>query len=224
MSEGKTTSIESFSEFHKFIESFGKKAVVFRGLRKESYPLVPKVGRYEEFTVDDVEKQERDMLRLFKQFAVPFLTNAPKNNWEWMAVAQHHGLPTRLMDWTHNPLVAAYFAVEKKYDGDSVVYAYAHSKFIDTVKNPNPFTVDHIARFIPDHITPRITAQAGLFTVHPNPKTPFVSPMISKLIIKKQFRKDLKYILYKYGIHRATMFPGLDGLANHITWRKTKEY
>ena len=217
-------AIKSFGDFHTFIESFGKRAVVFRGERKESYFLRPKVGRYEDFTPRDIEKHERTILRLFRERAFPFLTYTPQNDWEWLAVAQHHGLPTRLMDWTHNPLVAAYFAVENKHDGDSVVYAYADNKFINTTRNPSPFVVDHVARFIPNHITPRITAQAGLFTVHPNPKTPFESSSLSKVIIKQKFRKDMKYILYKYGIHRATLFPGLDGLAKHITWRKTDEY
>jgi len=73
-------------------------------------------------------------------------------------------------------------------------------------------------------ITPRVIAQAGLFTIHPNPKEPFVSPMLSKRIIKQEFRRKLKYFLNKYGVNRATMFPGLDGLAKHITWRKTDEY
>jgi hypothetical protein len=115
------TTVDSFGEFHDFIEVFGKQAVVYRGLRKESYPLVPKVGRYEEFTAVNIEAREHSMLRLFKQQACPFLTYTPKNDWEWLAVAQHHGLPTRLMDWSHNPLVAAYFAVEHEYSGDSVV-------------------------------------------------------------------------------------------------------
>jgi len=224
MSGGPCTAIESFDEFHAVIEAFGKRAVVFRGVRKDSYPLVPRVGRYDKFTAANIENHERTMLRLFKQQAFPFLTYTPKNNWEWLAIAQHHGLPTRLMDWTHNPLVAAYFAVESAHNGDSVVFAYTHNKFINTAQDPNPFAVNHVARFIPNHITPRITAQAGLFTVHPNPKRPFVSSMISKIVIKQKFRRDLKYILYKYGIHRATMFPGLDGLANHITWRRTDEY
>ena len=127
------------------------------------------------------------------------------------------------MDWTANPLVAAYFAVENEYDGESVVYAYEQSTFINTVRDSNPFAFDHVARFIPDHITPRLIAQAGLFRVHQNPKKPFASSKLSKLVIKQEFRKKLKFILYKYGIHRATMFPGLDGLASNITWRKTDE-
>jgi len=148
MRKRSNTTIECFDDLHAFIDSFGKQTVVFRGVRKESYPLVPKVGRYEKY-------QERTMLQLFKQQAVPFLPYTPKNDWEWLAIAQHHGLPTRLLDWTHNPLVAAYFAVENEYEGDSVIYAYTHKQFINTTRNSDPFTFAHVARFIPDHISTR---------------------------------------------------------------------
>jgi len=128
------------------------------------------------------------------------------------------------MDWTRNPLVAAYFAVENEYDGDSVVYAYEKSGYVSTDAIPDPFDLDVVARFIPSHITPRITAQAGLFTIHPKPQQPFSSDQLTKLVIKQAFRKDLKYTLYKFGVHRAALFPGLDGLAKHIEWLKTDEY
>lgn len=51
------------------------------------------------------------MLDAFKRRARPYIDQIPQNDFEWMFVAQHHGLPTRLLDWSTSPLVALYFAV-----------------------------------------------------------------------------------------------------------------
>jgi hypothetical protein len=53
---------------------------------------------------------EEHIFRNFIRYARPFLKSAPLNDWELLVAAQHHGLPTRLLDWTYSPLVAAHFA------------------------------------------------------------------------------------------------------------------
>jgi hypothetical protein len=52
------------------------------------------------------------MLDHFKQRAVPYLKEKPANGFEWMFLAQHHRLPTRLLDWSTNALVALFFAAD----------------------------------------------------------------------------------------------------------------
>ncbi len=103
-----------------------------------------------------------------------------------------------------------------------MIYAFKSNKHINTEKTHDPFKQTTVGRFIPRHVTQRITAQAGLFTIHPDPKKGFMSDtQVTRLIIKNNFRKPLKDILYQYGIHRAALFPGLDGISKHIEWLRT---
>ena len=216
--------VSSFDDLHKIVQDYGKRTVIYRGVTRTDHALIPDVGRYDTFTSSAVEKEEKRILRLFKEQAVPHLTFRPRTDWEWLAIARHHGLPTRLLDWSRNPLIGAYFAVEKEHNGDSILYAYRSDRYIQTDKKRNPFDIDHVGKFIPTHVTPRITAQVGVFTIHPEPKEAFRSSEVDRLMIKNAARKKLKWILYRYGIHRASLFPDLDGLALHIKWLKTDIY
>jgi hypothetical protein len=216
--------ITSFDDLHKAIQTYGKKTVIYRGATKTDHELIPDVGRYDAFTSRDIEKQEKKILRLFKEQAIPHLKFRPRTEWKWLAIARHHGLPTRLLDWSRNPLVGAYFAVEKEHDADSIIYAYHSTTYIRTDKKRKPFDIDRVGRFVPTHITPRITAQVGVFTIHPKPKESFKSRDVDRLIIKNDAREQIKWTLYRYGIHRASLFPDLDGLASHIKWLRTEVY
>lgn len=217
--------IESFTSLHKTLTRYSGKVVVFRGVTDaKKHKLIPSIGRLKKFgSTKDALKEERYILQLFKQRSRPYLDFAPANEWEWLALAQHHGLPTRLLDRTYNPLVAAYFAVEQPHKGDSAIFAYHNKTFINITKNPIPFAIKRNGKLIPSHISRRITAQAGLFTAHPDPIHEFTDSNIQMLIIPQHFRSELKKQLEKYGIHRASLFPDLDGVAQHIKWKRTKE-
>lgn len=73
----------------------------------------------------DVARIEVAMLRNFRKYAAQQTPAHVDSIWHWLAVAQHHGLPTRLVDWTFSPLVALHFATEHPsgYGVDGVVWS-----------------------------------------------------------------------------------------------------
>lgn len=215
--------IKNFTELHDVIEKYDARTVIYRGVKSTNYPLIPKVGRIvPPSTVHSREENEQEILRLFKERAFQYLDFTPATNWDWLALGQQYGLPTRLLDWTDNPLVACFFAVHEASGEDGAIYAYRNESYISTEEHPDPFQFSEVGKFIPQHLTRRITTQGGLFTIHPNPYEPFESSDMEKIIIPNEIRSDLKKTLNKYGVNRFSLFPSLDGLAAHIEWLQSK--
>jgi FRG domain len=217
----KIQTIESFEELHHFCAPRRSDVhPIFRGVRDaQSHLLVPSIGRIGIGQKTSLAKYESRIFKVFKQSALPHLVHMPKSEWEWLALAQQHGLPTRLLDWTYNPLVAAYFAVSHDLSCDSAIYKSTIPDTVDEIREPNPFAVERVIRYKPSHITPRVIAQRGLFTIHPDPTLPYAAKGISKAIIPHHACAKLRDDIYRYGISSSVVFPGLDGLTAEISWR-----
>ena len=139
-------AVASFSELHHRLSRFGD-GWFFRGHANASWPLVPKAGRKPN------SGHEKPLFQAWKLRAVEHLPPLAYSEWELLAIAQHHGLATRLLDWTTNPLNAAFFSVDEPKRGEpekgpAVIHAARFQKFqkdfhqsIDgSLSNPLDFT------------------------------------------------------------------------------------
>ena len=166
---------------------------------------------------------ERRLLGEFKRKSRMFLPTPPQTDWEWLILAQHFGLPTRLLDWTENPLVALFFSVRENepFGDDGMLFAYRHGyPEVDVSTGLSPFDIKRIEVVRPPHLDQRVIAQRSVFTAEPVPlegtqsdqaaiRSWHVSGMNSDVI-----REELE----KLGVSESTLFPGLESLAKEIRY------
>lgn len=212
-------TISSFAELHQILQS--QSGIAYRGVSSSDYDLTPKLGRNWKADLKGLHIYEKTTLRRFKTEAIPRLDIHPVDNWQWLFLAQHHGLPTRLLDWTRNPLVAAYFACRSKVDEDGAIFVLSSREIeslFDFTKEPDPFKITKTKYLWPAHVTLRLTVQSGMFTIHPDPTKPLPERSATKLLIHSSGKANILDGLYHYGIHEASLFPDLDGLARYLTY------
>lgn len=219
----KETIINSFHDLHTFRRNQWTGHFVYRGETSTTHKLRPKFGRRlaDPFKSDTgrsfpVAGHESVLIKDFKKQSAPFLTHHPTDDWDWLAIAQHHGLATRLLDWTENILVAAYFACNSIQERDAVIYVLNIEDISQADMDTSPFLLKSNVIFHPRHSTPRIIAQSGLFTAHVDPAQEFESPFLERLIIPKSVTRELFSTLRTYGFKKSKLFPGLDSVTEEI--------
>ena len=192
--------------------------VIYRGHPSSSYNLLPSVARRWQSNKDDLVRMEKSALARFKQQAVPFIKYRPDHDLEWLVLMQHHGTPTRLLDWTFNPVVALYFAVCSKFNEDGIVYQTTYIKQKELSEVKDVFQSKKIFVYTPRHITERIGPQSGCFIVYAEPliEIPSDHRRITRYKIPKRYKGLIRSELSKIGIHEGILFPGLDGLCKSL--------
>lgn len=205
----------------------------FRGQASFNWTLEPSLARINNpqncysMTLKGWLDLESYLIREFKKFSYPYLKDEPQNDFDWLVHAQHHGLPTRLLDWSENPLKALFFAVENREH--DILDGALH---LCTPRQTAPSTRDiHNGNgtqyFCSSYINDRISAQEGAFSIpYLNIKddnfTHSLDIDTSKLLsyqkvsIPKENKQQLRHELNKLGINHRTIYPGLDGISKML--------
>jgi hypothetical protein len=161
----------------------------------------------------------------------------------WLFLAQHYGLPTRLLDWTENPLVAAYFAVlGPPSDSDACIWALWPTRLnrafdaangLVQIRDPNvrkiaesaftgikPSGNLEVLAIDGQEVDPRMLAQMGRFTLHsdrsPLEQIPDSAQWLRRFVIPKDAKDSIYAQLSAFGIRRSNLFPDLANLATDL--------
>jgi hypothetical protein len=215
---------------------------LFRGQADAAWNLEPSVHR------GYSQQQERYFTNEFRVRARSRYAACPENSdySGWLAIMQHYGLPTRLLDWTYSPLVAAFFAVHPDYapsgagDRDVCIWEMAAGPFNESQGfEPLIFPLDADSykaliepafknRKEPNTIgvamaiehDPRIQLQQGAFTVHSSRKPINLLPdcecWLRKLVIGSGDVLAFLNELDLLGIKKSNLFPDLTSLASEL--------
>ena len=234
-------TLKSWKDFSDFISSqlLEHPNYVFRGQANSDWKLKP--------TLDRVIAEQNSPLREKHLENFKFEVrgrrgpNPPllKNDNDWWALGQHHGLATPLLDWTESPFVALYFAAYYAYhlNSSESLAVFAFSQFaikkinkvinnndtIELINNHKP-TVKIVKPFSDENN--RLVSQRGLFTRGPNNVDieSWVSEFIpietnkialAKIIIPNKDIETCLIYLNRMNINHATLFPDLSGASEH---------
>jgi len=239
-------AIKSWEHYLRLVSEPPLREWAFRGQRDATWQLWPTISRElrnrrvaSQYWTD----QEHRLIWIFQRKALHFLERVPDvvDTPQWMALMQHHGGPTRLLDFTWSPYVAAFFAVESSVS-DAAVWAinapklgtYAYGpQFPPGNRPPSPRDVlmeagfrgrDAVAIGEPYFKNRRVVAQSGTFAWPFDVTRPLdvilsrKEDVIVKLTLKADVRLPALRELYRMNITYATLFPDLDGLARSLAF------
>jgi hypothetical protein len=244
----KETSVSNWNEFVSLTAELDGWA--FRGQQDAGWALLSSLSRYLAAFIPNKavwRTREERAIRIFRRKAHNYISNSAvlDDDLRCLALMQHHGAPTRLLDFTKSPFVAAFFALENAVT-DSAVFALNTPALWNAtpVRNPllNRDTIDPREKgnfekyFLPNgsdiiwigeptEMDRRLVAQSGTMVVpgvldksldEVLREYPGHDSLIKKIVLPRHVRDEAMKALYRMNITNASLFPDLDGLARSI--------
>lgn len=242
----KTVSVSSVAELLEELSTLNKgswraskdstEQLWFRGHAKAGQKLVPSAHRHGNAS----SYNEIALLKYFRQDAQKVLEDTiSRSTFDWLILMRHHGVPSRLLDWSESPLVSFYFAAEKDDDDDGELFILRPRVFNEASKlDPDMPTFEDItiiseygklssptrnsiqAAVVAFRDNPRIHAQKGVFTISPNTGHP--SPIPEKAAYLKKFtipansKPLIREQLKSLRISQFDLFQDLDSLSKKV--------
>lgn len=194
-------------------------------------------------------EREKRAIRIFRRKAHNYLEDfhVLDDDLRCLALMQHYGAPTRLLDFTKSPYVATFFALERA-TGEAAVFALDTPRFWTALPRfdaaltreridprqphnleqyflPNAFPLVWVGE--PTHMDRRLVAQSGLFVLPGQLQTPLDEllqhyesdgSLLVKIVLPPELREPAMKALYRMNITYATLFPDLEGLARSLAY------
>lgn len=201
---------------------------VFRGQSDASWPITSSLEREAE------RQQERDraafeattlkQIKLVPHLVAKSAAARPEDDFSWLALLQHHGCKTRLVDFTRSFYVALYFAVRDCPDSDAAIWCIATGAMdarMAALCQRADFTISE--EEIPDNLTTGLGLTEKkepvkrISTLHELTHEAVRGNVIKICVPQSQHRSTL-FHLRRMNITDATLFPGLDGFARSLNY------
>jgi len=251
--------VASVSEFIEIVNKLASgsshgKLAAFRGQTDATWPLLPAIVRRPFDATKSVclnpdravdKSAEQGLFLVFRGHAYShfpqwvWLGNDAEIAWKQIIIAQHYRLPTRLLDWSTNPLVALFFLLEgnpgkcrHRQPCECRGKTGAHHGAVFVLLKQDTFSAASLAKenaqpplykgrhdpglIRPPDIDRRIAAQGSLFSIGSRPTEPIQPNEI--IPIDEESREPLLRQLDTLGINRRTLFPDLEGISDYLKW------
>ncbi|WP_233148355.1 FRG domain-containing protein [Rhodopirellula sp. MGV] len=203
---------------------------VFRGHQSADWCLTPSFDRtYSSIPLERRPKLAKELMENFTRYVGEYDPKSirsrrigPDEDEMWlMALAQHHGLPTRLLDWSRSPYIASYFAfTDLLISGMSCESTHVAIWAMDTTSEIWSEHCGVRLVKVPRHIDERIRNQGGLFSLSVIPLASLedhhrsmdpASPALTKFLVPQEEAAVAIEDLHTMDIHHAQLFPGYEG-------------